>query len=103
MEDPIEVTSGNLRNEDILVVDSSIAETMRGVSALPHCVMGLFLQQGRLLSQVTSPSSWTQAQPLTLLCSPSPAPPLVVLPPLCPGGEMAQRSVMTAPTVSLLK
>ena len=59
--------------------------------------------QARLLSLVTSPSSWTQTQPLTSLCSPSPAPPLVVLPPLSPGGGMAQCSVITAPTVSLLK
>ena len=62
-----------------------------------------YTQQARLLFQVKSPSSWTQTQPLTLLCSPSPAPPLVVLPPLSPGGGMVQCSVMTAPTVSLLK
>ena len=63
------------------------------------CVMGLFLQKARLLSQMKSPSSWKM---LTLLCSPSPAPPLVVLSPLSPGGGTAQCSVMTVPTVSLL-
>ena len=41
-EDPIEVTSGNLRNQDtvqflIILVDNSITETVRGgVRALPH-------------------------------------------------------------------
>ena len=40
---------------------------------------------------------------MTLLLIPSPAPPLVVLPPLSPGGGMTHCSVMTAPTVSLLK
>ena len=97
----IKVTSGNLQNQDILVMDSSILiETVGGIRAMPHCVMGLFLQQASLLFQMRSPSSW---KILTLLCSLSPAPPLVVLPPLSPGGEMAQCSVMTIPTVSLLK
>ena len=97
----IKVTSGKLRNQDILVMDSSILiETVGGIRAMPHCVMGLFLQQGRLLSQVKSPSSWKM---LSLLCSISLAPPLVVLSPLSPGGGMVQCSVMTAPTVSPLK
>ena len=67
------------------------------------CLFCTSMPQARLLSQVTSHSSWTLTHPLTLLYSPSPAPPLVVLPPLSPGGGMAQYSVMTAPTVSLLK
>ena len=68
---------------------------------MPHKDNNSTFQQAGYL--VKSPSSWTQTQTLTLLCSLSPAPPLVVLPPLSPGGEMALCSVMTAPTVSLLR
>ena len=55
VEDPIyiKVTNGNLQNQDILVMDSSILiETVGGIRAMPHCVMGLFLQQASLLSQM---------------------------------------------------
>ena len=41
VEDPIKVTSGNLRNQDTFVVDSSISETVRGgARALPHVYDG---------------------------------------------------------------
>ena len=61
------------------------------------------LHQARSVSQVTSPFSWAHTQPLTLLCLPSPVSPLVVLPPLSAGGEMAYFSVMTTHTVSHLE
>ena len=84
-----------------------LAVTRSAGLALPPlfmwCLLCTSMPQTRLLSQVISPSSWTQTQSLTLLCSPSPAPPLVVLSPLSPGGGMAQYSVMAVPTISLLK
>ena len=49
MEGPIEVTSGNLRNQDILVMDSSITITVEGgVKALPHVYDGFFPPTGQV-------------------------------------------------------
>ena len=49
VEGPIEVTSGNLRNQDILVMDSSITVTVEGgVKALPHVYDGFFPPTGQV-------------------------------------------------------
>ena len=57
VEDPI--CQSHKRQLANLVLDSSILiETVGGgVRVLPHCVMGLFLQQARLLFQMKLPSS----------------------------------------------
>ena len=63
--------------------------------AMKHVIMHACME--RVFTRMTNDTQVEQ------LSAPSPAPPLVVLPPLSPGGEMAQCTVMTIPTVSLLK